>query len=330
MKKKLLAGALSVALLASTSTPALAGRYYQENYYGTMTDFAEIYLVNGVESHTQNEPITIHVDGRYLPTDTDAAIVNGRTLIPVRAAGEAVGAEVNWDQATSTATATKDGKTATFTLNSKAYTVNGEQKTTDTAPILISNRTMLPLRVFAEAFDAEVTWDQNLYDVSIDTAAPDEAAPNISAGSCSLSQKIIQKYYVPRSEADPYVGSWRRVYSGPGGDNGYNYEGYLFFSKVDNGYSMIQAVVSVAHNGNPDEVVLMKETAAQDHTLNLIVNYTNNIFYSMGPYFGPINNRLTDTYHKYSTDWEKLEMYMTIAHGQVNVIPNDTLVYYKF
>lgn len=330
LKKKALAGALAIGLLATTATPAFAGRYYTENYYGTPTQFAEIYMDNGVESNTIFQPITIHVDGSYLNTDTNATIINGRTLVPMRAAGEAVGAEVNWDQATSTATATKDGKTATFTLNSTTYSINGENKATDTAPILVTNRTMLPLRVFAEAFDAKVTWDQNKYDVSIDTAAADVSAPNIPAGASATAQKLIQKYYVQADNTDPYVGSWRRIYSFPTYDNGYNYEAYMFVSKTANGYDVINAIVSVAHNGNPDEIVVTKETAAMDHTYNFIVDYTNNIFYSVGPYLGPIHNRVDNTYHKYSTDGETLSQYLSIDNGTATSIPAGSMVYYKF
>ena len=40
-------------------------------------------------------------------TDAAPTIVNGRTLIPLRAIFEAMGAEVSWDQNTNTATAIK-------------------------------------------------------------------------------------------------------------------------------------------------------------------------------------------------------------------------------
>lgn len=328
LKKKVLAGALAPGLLITTATPAFAGRYYTENYYGTPTQFAEIYMDNGVESNTIFQPITIHVDGSYLNTDTNATIINGRTLVPMRAAGEAVGAEVNWDQATSTATATKDGKTATFTLNSTTYSINGEEKTTDTAPILVMNRTMLPLRVFAEAFNAEVTWDQAKYDVSIDTAAADAPAPNIPAGASATAQKLIQKYYVQADSTDPYKGSWRRTYSFPAYDNGYNYEAYRFVSKIDSGYSIVNLTVSVAHNGNPDEIVMSRDYATLGSDGRLVVEYRNDIFYSVGPYLGPISNILYDTYHYYSVNAESLnyEAYSD-KYGYQSFEPQK---YYKF
>ena len=324
MKKKLLAGALTIGLLAS-STPAMAGRYYQDYYYGSIMDYAEIYWDNGVESNTIFQPITIHVDGAYLNTDTNATIINSRTLVPMRAAGEAVGAEVNWDQATATATAVKDGKTVSFTLNNPTYTIDGKQQTTDTAPILITNRTMLPLRVFAEAFDAEVTWDQANYDVSIDTAAADAPAPNISVSASPSAQKFIKKYYVQSDPSDPYVGSWRRVYSFPNYDDGNNYESYMFISKTADTYNII-----AMHTGNPDGVDIEKASATIDTNGDFVEHFTNEFLYYNGPYLGPINNHLLDAYRYYIVSDNTLSQTGYLENGQYTVVDPTNMRFYKF
>lgn len=46
--------------------------------------------------------IKIVVDGKTVLTDTEPFIYNGTTYLPVRAVGEALGKEVNWDSATNT------------------------------------------------------------------------------------------------------------------------------------------------------------------------------------------------------------------------------------
>lgn len=94
MKKKLFLTALLAGLLMAT--PAMA----EDNAY---------------ESGT---PITIHIDGEYLPCDVDPVMVGGRTLMPVRAAGEALGATVWWDGANQAATLTKGDKTVMFFVDS--------------------------------------------------------------------------------------------------------------------------------------------------------------------------------------------------------------------
>lgn len=46
--------------------------------------------------------IKIVVDGKAVSTDTEPFIYNGTTYLPVRAVGEALGKEVNWDSTTNT------------------------------------------------------------------------------------------------------------------------------------------------------------------------------------------------------------------------------------
>lgn len=95
MKHKKIASALiSAALLFSASTPAFA--------YGEQINVINVPGSPYIETEM---PVSIQVDRAWLPTDTTPIIENGRTLIPLRACGEAVGAEVSWDQASRTATA---------------------------------------------------------------------------------------------------------------------------------------------------------------------------------------------------------------------------------
>ena len=70
-------------------------------------------------------PITIHIDGEYLPCDVAPMVKNNRTLMPMRAAGEVLGATVDWDPTQKTITLSKDSDVVKFVLNSNTYYVNG-------------------------------------------------------------------------------------------------------------------------------------------------------------------------------------------------------------
>jgi len=48
-----------------------------------------------------------------------------------------------------------------------AYTQNGIDQISDAAPFIAENRTMVPLRLIAEAMGAEVRWDRNTRTVTI-------------------------------------------------------------------------------------------------------------------------------------------------------------------
>ncbi len=108
-----------------------------------------------------------YVGGVAKVMDVAPYIKNGRTYVPMRYLGEALGAEVVWDDAARTVTLTKGDTTVVFTIGSTSYTVNGEAKTADVAPEITNDRTMLPARFVAEAFGAEVGWDAGTQTVLI-------------------------------------------------------------------------------------------------------------------------------------------------------------------
>jgi len=87
------------------------------------------------------------------------ALGGDRTLVPLRAIFEALGATVDWDGATQTVTAKKDSDVIKLQIGSNEMTVNGKTVTLEVPAQLINGRTMVPVRAIAEAFGAEVYWD---------------------------------------------------------------------------------------------------------------------------------------------------------------------------
>lgn len=54
-----------------------------------------------------------------------------------------------------------------LTLNKKVMSVNGKDQAIDVAPLIIDDRTMVPIRFISEAFGATVNWDQDTQNASI-------------------------------------------------------------------------------------------------------------------------------------------------------------------
>ncbi len=94
-------------------------------------------------------------------------VENGRTLVPVRAVAEALGAEVGWEQETGAVTLSRNGRSVVMTVGSVDYTVNGEAKTMETAPAVVNGRTLVPLRAASEALGKVVYWNDDKQIVSI-------------------------------------------------------------------------------------------------------------------------------------------------------------------
>lgn len=247
IKRKIIAATLLCGMLVAP-TPSFA--YREFTYNGS--PIYEYTYENNMPSYVLSQPITIHVDGEYIPSDVDPTIRSGRTMLPLRAAGEALGAQVTWDQVTKTATAIKDNRVVQFQLNSQTFYVNGKAQHTDVPSIIVNNRILLPLRVFAEALDADVLWDQSLYDVQIDTSNVDIAAPTIPTDVTQTTANFIKKYYVQPDPNDPVVGSWRSTYTVPYDEipevdmtlGSSQYDSYKFITKTgDNKYQTVEMTV---------------------------------------------------------------------------------------
>lgn len=118
------------------------------------TSLSTFYTVN------QSGQIIIFIDGQLQSYNKPPVKINSRVLVPMRAVFEAFGAKVDWDEATQTVTATKDGDVIQLTIGSRIAYKNGEKITMDVPAILHNNETtMVPIRFVSEALGAKVSWD---------------------------------------------------------------------------------------------------------------------------------------------------------------------------
>lgn len=115
--------------------------------------------------------LNINIDGIPLATDAPPVIVDGRTLVPVRAIFEKLGASVNWDANTQTVTAVTGEKTITLKLNDTSSYVNNELKTLDVPAQIVDGRTMVPARFVGESLGCQVLWDANTQTVNVNTVS---------------------------------------------------------------------------------------------------------------------------------------------------------------
>ncbi len=104
--------------------------------------------------------VSVQVNGQPLQSDVKPFVnADGRTMLPIRAIAEALGADVKWDEATQTATLTLGAKVVKVTLGQNNILVDGVPVPMDTAAASKDGRTVLPLRAVSEAMGADVGWD---------------------------------------------------------------------------------------------------------------------------------------------------------------------------
>lgn len=181
-KKIVIAATLLFGLI---SVPAFA--------YGP---FEEGLLPSGVWMNEVGAPITVEIDGAYLPTDVQPEIRVGRTFLPMRAIAESMDCAVNWDQTKYMVTITKGDNKLEFFVGRSIYYVNGQPKTASVAPYIKDGRTLLPVRDFAESFGAQVNWDGDTASVNIYTGGPVQKTPDCPEDISEDIQWLFEKYYV--------------------------------------------------------------------------------------------------------------------------------------
>ena len=118
-----------------------------------------------------DDEIKILLNGNALTMDQPPIIVEGRTLVPLRAIFEGLGASVEWDDATKTATGIKDGKEIKITINNTTAFVDGSAVTLDVPAQIVNSRTLVPVRFISESLGEKVDWDGNTRTVIITSEA---------------------------------------------------------------------------------------------------------------------------------------------------------------
>lgn len=107
------------------------------------------------------------LDGKTLTFDVPPTVENGRTLVPLRAIFEALGADVQWNEATNSVIAKKDETEIKLIIGGKAF-INNEEISLEVPAKVINGRTLVPLRFVAEAFSCIVVWDEKMNSIIID------------------------------------------------------------------------------------------------------------------------------------------------------------------
>ena len=103
--------------------------------------------------------LKVFVNGKAARFDVPPVIKDGRTLVPVRALVEALGATVEWQAETRTVIISKGDTQITLQLESRTALVNGQPVELDVPAKLTNGRTVIPLRFIAQNLGCHVDFD---------------------------------------------------------------------------------------------------------------------------------------------------------------------------
>ena len=114
--------------------------------------------------------IKVFVDNKEVTFDQSPSLVNGRTMVPVRAVFEKAGANVEWNAETRTASLSKDGYEVSISIDQPFLVKNGKPVALDVPASIINDRLAIPVRAISEAMDFGVTWNGTRNSVLISTS----------------------------------------------------------------------------------------------------------------------------------------------------------------
>ena len=116
--------------------------------------------VTNTETPTYSQPdgITVILNGKQLEFDVEPTLINSRTMVPMRVIFEALGAKVDWDGATQTAIGVTKNTTIKITIGKDYLLKNDNIVVLDSPAVVISGRTLVPVRAIAESLDCKVEW----------------------------------------------------------------------------------------------------------------------------------------------------------------------------
>lgn len=104
------------------------------------------------------QDLDTYVNGKKVGFDVRPQIESGRTLMPIRALVEALGAQVEWNAETRVVTIIKGETTVSLALDSTLATVNGEEVALEVAAKVVDGRTVVPARFVSEGLGLYVSW----------------------------------------------------------------------------------------------------------------------------------------------------------------------------
>lgn len=156
-------------------------------------------------------PVVLKVDGKSVASDVSPVIIKERTLIPLRAVFESMGAQVTWNESDRIAEVAMGPSAVQLDIDGQAAFVNGNQAAMDVPALIINDRTMIPLRFVGESLNCGIGWDDLTRTVTIQSPVD----KNVSTISSVEIQEKSDSYRVIIEADNSIEGHSTFVYDNP-------------------------------------------------------------------------------------------------------------------
>ena len=112
-------------------------------------------------------PIKLMINGQEAKVEVPPQIIKGRTMVPIRAAAEGLGATVKWDEGRRTifvsvgepkSEGTQEVNRGGSATSPVKLVINGKEVKSEVSPQLMKGRSLVPIRAVAEGLGYGVAW----------------------------------------------------------------------------------------------------------------------------------------------------------------------------
>lgn len=124
---------------------------------------------------TWSRPAALVIDGERVVSDVPPVTRAREAFVPLRAVGESLGAQTNYDPRTGLVEVMRGSDTLRMHLGDREATLNGSPMTLSHAPFAVRGRTMVSLSVIARAFGSKVSYDDTRANINVTSPGMIEA-----------------------------------------------------------------------------------------------------------------------------------------------------------
>ena len=141
----------------------------KENSYTQLRSYIHFSNVTSVQLWLQNYWAFINEDAVHL--ESPPILFNNRTMVPLRFLADALQVEVSWNPNQQTILLNQGNRKIHLQIGSSKATIENNGIVTivslDAPPMIVNQRTLVPIRFISEAFQTDVTWNQEFNLISV-------------------------------------------------------------------------------------------------------------------------------------------------------------------
>lgn len=155
--------------------------------------------------------VSLWINGSYMEPDVPPFIEYDRTYVPMRFISEALGYGVDWLDETREVMVRGQGRDILLQIGEPIATINGTAYPLDAPPMIVEDRTFVPLRFIAESLGYEVDWDPDGRTAVIGSGYVPAGYPDYPSDTQPglISEDLTGEYYLYDYLGYDFAGDYR-------------------------------------------------------------------------------------------------------------------------